>query len=201
MTERQYSLAGWLALAAAVLTIPMLAAGIATDVIARKAPELAPLVLLAYISLAVLQTFCGLYALWRFRTLLNERYDFHRVDALVTVIVVGVIVLMLLAITSRVAFLAMGGEARFALIAIAAIASVSIPLAIVSIIFGARLLTLGSDLGGYLKPLAILTIAAGVCFATFVLAPVGLVIDAAGNVVLGLIFLRTEARPAVPEFV
>lgn len=201
MTGRQYPLAGWLALAAAVLTIPMVAAGIATDVIARKAPELAPLILLAYISLTVLQTFCGLYALWRFRTLLNERYDFHRVDSLVTVIVVGVIVLVLLAITSRVGLLVMGGEPRFALIAIAAIASVSIPLAIVSIIFGARLLTLGSDLGGYLKPLAILTIAAGVCFATFVLAPVGLALDAAGNVVLGLIFLRTEAPPAVPEFV
>lgn len=201
MANSSYSLAGWFALAAAVLTLPMLAASIATDVVARKAPELAPVLLLAYITLTLLQTICGLYALVRFRSLLNEQFDFHRVDSLVTVIVIGVVLLVLVAITSRIAFLVLGGDPRFALIAIAAIAAVSIPLAIVSIIFGARLLTLGADLGGYLKPLAILTIAAGVCFATFVLAPVGLVIDAAGNVVLGLIFLRTETRSTSPEFV
>ena len=48
---------------------------------------------------------------------------------------------------------------------------------------------------------AILTIAAGVCFATFVLAPVGLVIDAAGNVVLGLIFFKPAVESTSPEFV
>jgi len=41
---------------------------------------------------------------------------------------------------------------------------------------------------------------AGICFATFILAPLGLLIGAAGDVVMGLILLR-KGPAAAPEFV
>jgi hypothetical protein len=46
----------------------------------------------------------------------------------------------------------------------------------------------------------VLDIAAGICFATFILSPLGLLIGAVGDVMLGLILLR-KGRAAAPEFV
>lgn len=201
MRDNEFAVAGWSAIAAAALTFPLIGAGIATDIVARRAPSLTPIVFLGYVAVAILHTICGLYALHRFRVLLNERHRFHRVDTLVTIIIVGVIVLTTLAVAARFAFLLAGLDPKVALVAIPALVLVSIPLAVVGIVFAVRLLTLESDLNGLLKPLAYLSIAAGVCFATFVLAPVGLVIDAVANVILGLIFFKPEIEATGPEFV
>lgn len=46
-----------------------------------------------------------------------------------------------------------------------------------------------------------LAIAAAACFALVITAPLGMIIDAVGNVVLALIFLKPEAEAAQPEFV
>jgi hypothetical protein len=201
MKNNEYSIAGWAAIVAACMTVPLIITGIATDIVARRAPELTPFIFLGYLALSVFHMICGLYALYRFRTLLNTRYRFHRVDLLVTVIIIGVIVLTSVAIAVRSAFLLAGLDPKLALVAIPIMVAVSFPLAVIGIIFGIRILTLESDLNGYLKPLAYLTIAASVCFATFILVPIGLVLDAASNIFLGLVFLRPEPEATTPEFV
>jgi hypothetical protein len=81
------------------------------------------------------------------------------------------------------------------------IVMLGIPLAVLSIIFGVKLLRLQDDLFGLLRPFAYVTIAAGVCFVTILLAPLGLVVDAVSNVILGVIFLRALRAPAVADFV
>jgi hypothetical protein len=68
------------------------------------------------------------------------------------------------------------------------------------VIFGMKLLDLQDDLSGPLKPYAFLNIAAGVCFATFILVPLGLLLAAVGNVSLGMI-LHRKGPEARPEFV
>jgi len=81
------------------------------------------------------------------------------------------------------------------------IVTIGIPLAILGIIFGVKLLRPDADQSGLLRPFAYINIAASICFASFILAPLGLLLDAAGNVVLGTIFLRRKAEPVAPEFV
>mgnify|MGYP006870737291 CR=1 FL=1 len=83
---------------------------------------------------------------------------------------------------------------------IAVMVFIGVPLGILSVIFGIKLLEMQDNLNGLLKPYAILNIVAGVCFATFILAPLGLLIGAAGDVVMGLILLR-KGPSQVPEFV
>ena len=78
---------------------------------------------------------------------------------------------------------------------------IGIPLAILGIIFAVKLLRLESDQSGLLRPFAYVNIAASICFATFILAPLGLLLDAAGNVILGMLYLRRKSEPTAPEFV
>jgi hypothetical protein len=46
-----------------------------------------------------------------------------------------------------------------------------------------------------------LAIAAAACFALFITAPLGMIIDAVANIVLAMIFLKPGAEPSRPEFV
>ena len=78
---------------------------------------------------------------------------------------------------------------------------VTLPVSTLGIIFAIRLLRLDAELYGFKKPYAVLTIVASICFATFILAPVGLLLDAIGNVLLGLIYLKPEPELVQPEFV
>jgi len=78
---------------------------------------------------------------------------------------------------------------------------VGIPLSIISIFFAVKLLQLPSDLGGLLKPIVVVNIIACVCFLLIVLAPVGLLLTAAGDLMIGLVFLRRAGINDKPEFV
>ena len=196
----EFALAGWLAIAAAVLTLPMFGLGLFVDIIGKRAPEVAPTILIPYIAVALAHTVFSLYAFLRFRTLLNRRHDFHDVDSLVTAIVAGVILISLVGIPARVL-------ATFDLVPLAAIlvflgfmVIAAVTLGVLSIIFAVRLLRLESDLNGMLKPYAYITIAAAICFTLFITAPLGMIIDAVGNVILGRIFLKPEAE-VLPDFV
>ena len=200
MEERRYAVPGWTAIAAAALTLPMVVLGLILEIAARKNPGLAGVLLLPYILVAVAQTICGLYALGRLKTFLNERHGFHDVDGLIVAIIIGVCVLTLVVLTARVALVALGlGKAAALFFAILGF-GIGLPLAALSFIFAVKLLRLGSDLGGLLKPFVYVNIASAVCIATFILAPLGLLLDAVGNVVLGMIFLRREDASAT-EFV
>jgi len=65
---------------------------------------------------------------------------------------------------------------------------------VIHILFGIRILHLPEDLFGLLKPFSYLSIAIGICSVTFILLPLGLIIEAVSYVILGMIFFRaTEA--------
>ena len=198
MSERRYVVPGWMAIAAAVLTPPMIVVGIILDVVLRKNPAVAVGLLVPYIAIAAVQAFLALYAFGSFKTLLNQRHGFHEVDTLIVAIIIGACLLTLVGIGARASAVLLGVSTGLALVFIGVIVSFGIPLAILSIVFAVRLLRLESDLGGLLRPYAYASIAAAVCFATVVLAPLGLLVQVATNVMLGMILLR---QPSVPEFV
>ena len=197
----EFSMAGWLAIAAATLTLPMFALSIGLDIVAKREPEMISALLPPYLLVVVCHTVFSIYAFLKFRTLLNHRHDFHDVDRLMTVIVAGIIIITLIAVPVRL--LNTLGDIGLPIILgfFAFLFVAGVIMGTISIIFALRLLHLESDLNGFLKPYAYLTIAAAACFALFITAPLGMIIDAIANIVLAMIFLRPRTEPAQPDFV
>ena len=87
--KNEYALAGWMAIAAAVLILPSFVLSIATEVAKHRAPELAMVLLIPYFVVTICYTIAAIYAILQFRTLLNKRHGFHAIDGLITVIVLA----------------------------------------------------------------------------------------------------------------
>ncbi len=200
MKKNPYAVAGWLAIAAAILIVPMFLLGILVDVVAQKQRDVAPLFLVAYLAVTITQTAFDLYAFSRLRGLLNERFGFHAVDKLIVAIILGVIALVGVIISSKILLTLGLVPLDAAFVFTGALFLVGLPLNILCIIFAVKLLSLEDDLQGLLKPYAYTTIAAAICFASFILVPFGLLAAAAAALILGIIFLRAGRQTEV-EFV
>jgi len=201
MKNKRFTTPAWMAITAAALTLPMIVLGIILDVLARRNPDFAATLLMPYLLVVVVQTFCALFALARFKTLLNERHGFHEVDGLIVAIIIGVCALTLVALSGRISLVLLGVDQKVALAFVSVLFTLGLALSVLSIIFAVKLLRLPTDLESLMKPFAWVTIAAAVCFVTFILAPVGLLLDAVSNVLLAMIFLRGTAPPSQPDFV
>jgi flagellar motor component MotA len=88
-----------------------------------------------------------------------------------------------------------------ALVFMAPMMLLGVATGIVSIIAGVKLFGLENDLQHLIRPYAVISIVSGACFATLILAPVGMLLLVAENVILALAFFRAgESEPTV-EFV
>lgn len=201
-TKNEFALAGWLAIAAAVLVLPSFVLSIATEVARHRAPELAFALLIPYFVITIAYTICAIYAVLRFRALLNTRHGFHAIDGLITAIVIGVIAMTLYALPIKLFGLTGAlDDGPLVFLAILPLAVIGIVLGILGIIVGVRLLNLHVENTSYFRVYAWLSIAAGICFVTFILSPIGGLIDAAGNIVLAMLFLKPDGDEIAPEFV
>ena len=202
---KRYETVGWLSITSAILLFPTMLLGLVLEIGRRPAMLL---LLVPYVLLFVLSVGLSLYALYRFKGLLNDRYQFHEVDNLITAIVILGSVMLVVAISAKIGatFIKINTHDPATLIPIALgamtiFALIGLPLSILSIIFAVKLLRLRDDLHGLLKPYAYTTIVASALFATFILAFLGFFLDAACSVMLGLIFLRASRGLPHPEFV
>jgi hypothetical protein len=98
------------------------------------------------------------------------------------------------AVASSVGLYLPQGEEQFQPV----LAAIAIMLGIAQAGLGIRLLMLPYDLGGMKLPYCWLNIVTGICMATLLLIPVGIVISAVGDVMLATIFFR-EARRLSPS--
>lgn len=197
-----FALAGYMAIAAAVLILPSLVLSIATEVVKNRAPELILPLLVPYFVITICYTIAAIYVIIQFRTLLNKRHGFHAIDGLVTAIVVGVVMMTLYAMPMK--FFGLTGaldEGPLVFLAMVPVAVIGITLGILGIVLGARLLKLPADNTSYYRVYAWLSIVAGACFVTFFLSPLGGLIDAAANIVLAMLFFKPDAEDPQPEFV
>jgi hypothetical protein len=200
--KNEYALAGWLAIASAVLIVPSFVLGFATEIAKNRAPEILPTLLIPYFGVTICYTIFSIYVILRFRTLLNRRHGFHAIDGLITAIVVGVIAMTLYAVPMKIlGLIGVIREVPTVLLAVIPIAVIGITLGILGIILGFRLLRLPAENTSYYRVYAWLSIAAGICFVTFFLSPLGGLIDAAGNIVLAMLFLKPDEDDVTPEFV
>ncbi|NIM00204.1 MAG: hypothetical protein GTN89_04790 [Acidobacteria bacterium] len=202
---KQYEIVGWMSITAAILLFPSIVLGMVLEV-SRKPGVV--VFLLPYVLLFGTSMGLSLYVLYRFKRLLNDRYQFHDVDNIVTAILIlgGVMGVVGIGIKIAGTFLKINVDdpiklLPMALMAVGILGLIGLPLAILSIIFAVRLLRLKDSLFGLLKPYAYLTIVASALFATFLLAFLGFFLDAACSVLLGLIFLRSARGVPHPEFV
>jgi len=202
---RQYEVVGWLSITAAILLFPAVLLGIILEV-SRKPAVL--IFLVPYVLLFGASMGLSLYVLYRFKRLLNDRYEFHDVDNIITAILILGGVMGVIGIGVKIAgtFLKINVQDPVTLLpmaigAVSFFALVGLPLSILNIVFAVRLLRLTNNFGGLLKPYAYTTIAASALFATFLLAFLGFFLDAACSVMLGMIFLRAARGMPRPEFV
>ena len=132
-------------------------------------------------------TLLGIYVLFMFRRLLNERHSFHKADKLINALICCYAALALIWALDLV--LNQQFSVLFALPIIYVLSS------LIGIVFAIRLLKLESNLSGLLKPYVYSTIASGVCGATIVLGEYGRPIFMVSLILLGMILIRAESEP------
>jgi len=182
--KEDYNLAGWAAIVSAIFFLPIMGLTIYYDLQPDSAAQVGSLLVLV-IFLDFISKIFILYALLRFRDLLNQRYQFHAVDHLIVILwVVGVCIgtlayLVRVIPDSKVPVLITG-------------TTLMVLYGVLGIVYATRLLRLPGNLNGLLKPLAYTTIAGSVCFLVVILSPLGLALGVATSVILGLVLLRQK---------
>jgi len=192
MTETrpcQFLLAGWLAIASAILLVPEIALGVLLSFISHGLEFL-------IVPIHVANLVIGIYILIMFRRLRNQQLGFHMADILITILIVANVIFFVIGLVElslTIVKLDLVPEYYLSLITMI----LFIPFSLVTIVFGVVLLKMKDDLFGLLKPYAYTTIVSGVCGATVILAPIGLLSAVAALVILGMIFLRTQREAEI----
>lgn len=187
--ENKYNLAGYCAIAGSILTLPFLVVALLCGMRIDPMSILLPL----NVSLTVIVISCSLYALYRFKCYLNEYYQFHDIDTHVTLIII------IIPITNVIRILCDTIPAVGTLGLVAALV-INFGFGLICIALSVKLLNLQVPLHGMLKPYCYFTIAASICFMLFFLGPIGAILGAVTNFMLGLILLKPKEEIQV-EFV
>ncbi len=180
MDAKQYTFVGWVAIINAIATIPILVFNIVMEQIAQHWTGVNPLIMLSMGIIVLVDTFI----FYKFRELLNQRYQFHEADSIIQFIIIANILIGF--------FNIIGYMFPSILMIMKILILVSlVPFGIFFIVFAVQLLKLKNDLFGFLKPYAYTTIAVGVCVATVILFVFGVLIGVAAGLMQGLIFLKS----------
>ncbi len=201
MADNRYQLAGWVAIAQAIVFVAGIVTGILEAIASavlfhRSGMALGPSDLLSLAGACMV-----IYTMTMFRRLLNERYDFHEVDVLITLSIVWNVIFSVAGILIGVVYfgLRMDQSPLGALVFILPFFAVMmITGGVIDILIGVRLLRIKERLSDLVRTMAYLSLIGGICAVSLVFAPVAALIGLATWIVLGLIFLR---EPDEPEFV
>lgn len=193
VSDSQFKTAGWCAIFAMLFAIPLW-------IIGFLYLNLRPL-LFIYIPLVVAGNVFWVYVLVQFKRLLNERYDFHSLNAIIiaqivinlTLCVEDILVKIIMGVFTPVAFLGILQLGFFVL--------AYFLLGILGIVAGIRLLEIREDPSRLLRTLAIITIVSSFCFVSIILLPIGYLIGLANSVILAIIFFRAADVETQVEFV
>jgi len=173
ITKEQLQFAGWLAIVSAFVTFIVFVMTL-KNVTEAKAIK----VLLILISVGSF-----VYVFLSLRKMLNIRFEFHDVDTLISVLIGSNVVLSALNIVSL-------GYSELESILSGFFVVAFILFAILYIIFAIRMLRLTDNLYGLLKPFSYTSIATGICFASIIMIPFGLIASSVSDIILGIIFFR-----------
>ena len=194
MNQNRYSLAGWVAIAQAIV-FPLgffmaIAQGlIGAAVLGYHGPTFGPGDLLFMLFTAM-----WAYTLWMFRVYLNERYDYHDLDFLITAAICVTVLLQMLSFGLRgIAFgLAPIAGTVFIVLYLIFAAFAMITAGILDILIAVKLLQIRQGANDLLKAFAYITMAVGVLEVTVILSPLAFVLVPVYCVLLGMIFLGKQ---------
>ena len=186
-TNARYKLAGGLSFAMAVLGIPMVVLAVAL-VFASHVGAISALAnrgvsdLLSLVSYGI-----GIYLYATLRHLIETRYGSRELSKLLQAFIY---LSVILAVCTAFGVLSEKIQLLVGLLSLLAL----VAFGILSILFGFRLLRQNFELSGMRKPYAYTGIAVGICYASILLLPIGLLISVANDIIAALIFFGA-ARP------
>jgi len=183
----QLNLAGWLSITNAIFTIPAIAMSFFLESMEGTEARFVQAILVV-VSLGLF-----VYILSSLKQLLNSWFRFHEVDISISYLLWGNLSLSLFHLLSLV-----NKEFESAVAILSILAYVF--FGILSILFSTKLLRLPYRFYGLLKPYCYITIASGACFMMVILLPVGIVVGAVTDIILGIVFFRAaEEHPSAIE--
>jgi hypothetical protein len=194
MNENRYSLAGWVAIAQAIVFPLAFFMAIAQGLIGAAlfgyhGPSFGPGDLLF-----VLFTVMWAYTLWMFRVYLNERFDYHDLDFLITAAICITVLLQMISFGLQgIAFgLAPIAGTVFIVLYLMFAVFAMITAGVLDILIAVKLLQIRQAGNDLLKAFAYLTMAVGVLEVTVILSPLAFVLVPVYSVILGMIFLGKQ---------
>lgn len=189
-----YRTAGWLSIAAAILfplafLISILQGLIGISRFNYTGPTIGPSDILFIIF-----TVFTIYALVMFRRMLNERYNFHDIDFLITLSIWWGILFQVISISYRLIMIVLWPVPQL----VYTLSSLGILIlffpagGVIDIIIAARLLRDKGRFNEMINVLAYLNMASGILMATVVLSPLALILMPIWWAILGMVFLREK---------
>ncbi len=183
MTPVRLVVSGWLAMASALLTIPLFLLSFrltgVDDLVARGAEA----------GLMVVGTTLFVYLTLTLRRILHLGYAFHDADLPIALLIKANVVLTAVGVIGLAVPSLASSVGMFTIIAF-------LPLGIFQAFFALRLMRLPADLNGLLRPYCYLNLATGICLALVITAPLALLAGAIADVMLGTIFFYIGKRVA-----
>jgi hypothetical protein len=181
VTKRQLEIAGSLALASGVLTVPLVLFELATATAEQR---------LVSDVLALLQTGLAVYLFVTFRELLHDRFGFFEADGAIGFLIAASVVVFGFSLLRHLP----KTPTLETLLGVASTLAAAM-LGVGSVVFALRLLRLPQR-PRQLRLFAFTNVALGVCLASIVLLPLAIVMSVAADVLMGLIFFEAARRPA-----
>ena len=181
MDIKSFTFAGWVTIVNAIATIPILAMNIFLEAISRHVPAVNLVLILSTTIIIIVNTFI----FYKFRELLNCRYQFHNADNLILLIILANV---LIGFFNILGFMIPPIQMAMKII----IMILLVPFGILFIAYAVQLLKLNNELFGFLKPYAYVTIAVGACVMTVFLFIFGVLAGVAAGIMQGLIFLKSS---------
>jgi hypothetical protein len=180
LTARRLRGAGLLAMANAIMTIPWF---IMTFMLGEKS-GLWPKV--ANGAMQVTSTAIFVFVVLTLRILLNRRHSFQGINVIIDWMVKANIVITVVSLAGIASREIAEATGVLALILI-------VPLGVLQLVMGLRLQQLPNDLNGLLRPFCYLNMITGISLASIILIPVGVIIGAVCDIMLGTIFFQAAA--------
>ena len=178
-----YVLAGWLSILQAVIILPKVGVDFFAESMSLSGSGIFQLITGFHMAGKLL----GIFVLFMFRRLLNERHSFYDADNPINALICCYAAAALVGAVG----LTLNKHIDF----MVALAIISVLSSLISIIYAIRLLKLECILSGLLKPYVYSTIAGGVLGATLVLGEYGRPISMVSLILLGMILIRAESEP------
>jgi hypothetical protein len=180
MDYKSFTFAGWVTIVNAIATIPVLATNIFLEAISRQIPAVNLILIMFTTIIIIVNTFI----FYKFRELLNSRFQFHDANNLILVIILANVLIGFLNILGFM-------FPPIQMVMKITIMILLVPFGISFIAYAVQLLKLKNELFGFLKPYAYVTIAVGVCVMTVILFVMGVLIGVAAGLMQGLILLKS----------